>query len=81
MPSVVYFELAEPTQFRGELSWSGAEIQCSSLRTCSRTVAWARRGRMNGLIQELHTGISPQALSFTSLVKPSPGSLRSTCLI
>lgn len=31
MPSVVYFELAEPTQFRGELSWSGAEIQCSSL--------------------------------------------------
>lgn len=26
MPSVVYFELTEPTQFRGELSWSGAEI-------------------------------------------------------
>lgn len=34
---------------------------------------------MNGLIQELHIVISPQAKSSTSLVQPSPDSLCSTC--
>lgn len=62
-------------QFIGEPSRTDAEgVDCCSV------MAGAERGRINGQIQELHTVISPQAMSSTSVVQPSPQSLCSALL-